>query len=87
MANTTFDHMRDAIELTVFGALRMIQGFTPALAEANGSVVIVNSMVLRHSQPEYGAYKMAKAALLRDGPVAGHRAGPQGIRVNSVAPG
>lgn len=28
-ANTTFDHMRDAIELTVFGALRMTQGFTP----------------------------------------------------------
>lgn len=29
-ANTTFEHMRDAIELTVFGALRMTQGFTPA---------------------------------------------------------
>ena len=25
-ANTTFEHMRDAIELTVFGALRMTQG-------------------------------------------------------------
>src|SRR5262249_19569382 len=33
-ANTTFEHMRDAIELTVFGALRMVQGFTPALAES-----------------------------------------------------
>src|SRR5262249_37826121 len=39
LANTTFEHMRDAIELTVFGALRLIQGFTPALAEAGGSVV------------------------------------------------
>ena len=48
-ANTTFDHIRDTIELTVLGALRMIQGFTPALAEANGSVVNVNSMVVRHS--------------------------------------
>ena len=28
LANTTFEHMREAIELTVFGALRMIQGFT-----------------------------------------------------------
>src|SRR6476620_10498210 len=63
LANTTFDHMRDAIELTVFGALRLIQGFTPALAEAKGAVVNVNSMVVRHSQAKYGAYKMAKSAL------------------------
>src|SRR6185369_17165464 len=28
-ANTTFEHMRDTIELTVLGALRLIQGFTP----------------------------------------------------------
>ena len=34
LANTTFDHIRDTIELTVLGALRLIQGFTPALAEA-----------------------------------------------------
>ncbi|HEX2213024.1 MAG TPA: SDR family NAD(P)-dependent oxidoreductase, partial [Mycobacterium sp.] len=39
LANTTFEHMREAIELTVFGALRLIQGFTPALAQAQGSVV------------------------------------------------
>src|SRR3954451_20569921 len=35
LATTTFDHMRAAIELTVFGALRVLQGFPPALAEAN----------------------------------------------------
>ena len=34
LANTTFEHIRDAIELTVLGALRLTQGFTPALAEA-----------------------------------------------------
>ena len=57
--------MRDAIELTAFGALRMIQGFAPALAEAKGSVVNVNSMVVRHSQAKYGAYRVpAKSALL-----------------------
>lgn len=30
----TFQHIRDAIELSALGALRLIQGFTPALAEA-----------------------------------------------------
>lgn len=87
LADTTFQHIRDAIELTVLGALRLTQGFTPALAEANGSVVNVNSMVIRHSQPKYGAYKMAKAALLAMSQSLATELGPQGIRVNSVAPG
>jgi NAD(P)-dependent dehydrogenase (short-subunit alcohol dehydrogenase family) len=87
LADTSFDHIRDAIELTVLGALRMIQGFTPALAQTKGSVVNVNSMVIRHSQPKYGAYKMAKAALLAMSQSLATELGDKGIRVNSVAPG
>ena len=87
LADTTFQHIRDAIELTVLGALRLIQGFTPALAEAKGAVVNVNSMVIRHSQPKYGAYKMAKSALLAMSQSLATELGGQGIRVNSVAPG
>jgi NAD(P)-dependent dehydrogenase (short-subunit alcohol dehydrogenase family) len=87
LANTTFEHMREAIELTVFGALRLIQGFTPVLAAAKGSVVNVNSMVVRHSDPKQGAYKMAKSALLAMSQSLASELGPQGIRVNSVLPG
>jgi NAD(P)-dependent dehydrogenase (short-subunit alcohol dehydrogenase family) len=87
LSDTTFQHIRDAIELTVLGALRISQGFTPALAEAKGSVVNVNSMVIRHSQPKYGAYKMAKAALLAMSHSLSTELGAQGIRVNTVAPG
>ena len=86
-ANTTFDHIRETIELTVLGALRLIQGFTPALAEAKGSVVNVNSMVVRHSDPKQGAYKMAKSALLAMSESLASELGGQGIRVNSVLPG
>lgn len=86
-ANTTFEHMRDAIELTVFGALRMTQSFTPALEAAKGSVVNVNSMVVRHSQAKYGAYKMAKSALLAMSQTLATELGEKGIRVNSVLPG
>ncbi len=86
-ANTTFEHMKDAMDLTVFGALRMVQGFTPALAEAKGAVVNVNSMVVRHSQAKYGAYKMAKSALLAMSQTLSTELGEQGIRVNSVLPG
>ena len=87
LADTTFSHIRDAIELTVLGALRLTQGFTPALAEAKGAVVNVNSMVIRHSQPKYGAYKIAKAALLAMSHSLSTELGAQGIRVNTVAPG
>ncbi|MCH9720491.1 MAG: SDR family oxidoreductase [Actinomycetia bacterium] len=87
LADTGFQHIRDAIELTVLGALRLIHGFTPALAEANGAVVNVNSMVIRHSQPKYGAYKMAKSALLAMSQSLASELGEQGVRVNSVAPG
>ncbi len=86
-ANTSFDHIRETVELTVLGALRLIQGFTPALTEANGSVVNVNSMVLRHSDPKQGAYKLAKAALLSMSQSLASELGPQGVRVNSVLPG
>jgi len=87
LADTSFQHIRDAIELTVLGTLRLIQGFTPALTETNGSVVNVNSMVIRHSQPKYGAYKMAKSALLAMSQSLASELGPAGIRVNSVVPG
>lgn len=86
-AKTSFDHIRDTIELTVLGALRLIQGFTPALTEAKGSVVNVNSMVVRHSDPKQGAYKMAKSALLAMSQSLASELGEAGIRVNSVLPG
>nr|GLK38999.1 putative Short-chain dehydrogenase/reductase [Rhodococcus wratislaviensis] len=87
LARTEFDHIRSSFELTVLGALRLTQLFTPALAESNGAVVNINSMVLRHSQERYGSYKMAKSALLATSQSLATELGPQGIRVNSVAPG
>ena len=87
LARTDYQPIRDSIELTVLGALRLTQLFTPALAESDGSVVNINSMVLRHSQERYGSYKMAKSALLAMSQSLATELGPQGIRVNSIAPG
>lgn len=87
LAATSFEHIREAIELTVLGALRLTQGFTPALTDTDGSVVNVNSMVIRHSQAKYGAYKMAKSALLAMSQSLATELGEAGIRVNSVVPG
>ncbi|BEK86923.1 SDR family oxidoreductase [Nocardia seriolae] len=87
LARTDFEHIRESVDLTVLGNLRMTQAFTDALAETKGSVVTVNSMVLRHSEPRYGSYKIAKAALLAMSQTLATELGEKGIRVNSVLPG
>lgn len=86
-SGTSFAHIRDSLELTVLGALRTAQAFTPALAESRGSIVNLSSMVIRHSDPVYGPYKLAKTALLAMSQSLASELGTAGIRVNSVAPG
>jgi len=81
------DEVLKGLETNVLASLRLTQLLTPALAEREGSVVMVNSVVLRHSRRTFGAYKMAKAALLALAQNLATELGPQGIRVNSVAPG
>ncbi|TCJ96901.1 SDR family oxidoreductase [Nocardia alba] len=84
---TDFDHIRSSLDMTVLGGLRMTQAFAPALAEANGAVVMINSMVVRHSEPRYGSYKLTKAALLAMSQTLATELGGKGVRVNSVLPG
>ncbi|GAB2705595.1 SDR family oxidoreductase [Nocardia thraciensis] len=87
LARTDFQQIRDSVDLTVLGGLRMTQAFTEALAATEGAVVMINSAVLRHSEPRYGSYKMAKSALLAMSQTLATELGDKGIRVNSVAPG
>lgn len=87
LADTSLDAIRAAFETNVLAALRLTRLFTPALASSGGSVVMINSAVLRHSRVSYGGYKMAKSALLALAQSLATELGPQGIRVNSVAPG
>lgn len=87
LADADMDAVRAGFETSSIAALRLTRLFTPALERASGSVVMVNSMVLRHSQRGYGAYKMAKASLLALAQSLSTELGPRGVRVNSVAPG
>jgi NAD(P)-dependent dehydrogenase (short-subunit alcohol dehydrogenase family) len=87
LAEVDLDAIRAAFETNVVAALRMTRLFTPALAAAGGSVVMINSAVLRHSRLTFGGYKMAKSALLALARSLATELGPRGIRVNSVAPG
>jgi NAD(P)-dependent dehydrogenase (short-subunit alcohol dehydrogenase family) len=67
LADTDLEALRAGFEVNVLAALRLTRLFAPALADTSGSVVMVNSAVLRHSRRPYGPYKMAKAGLLAMG--------------------
>ncbi|WP_431950733.1 SDR family oxidoreductase [Nocardia lijiangensis] len=87
LAVVDLDQVRAGFETNVLAALRLTRLFVPALIETKGSVVMINSAVLRHSRRTFGPYKMAKASLLALAQSLATELGPKGIRVNSVAPG
>ncbi|MGC5248154.1 SDR family oxidoreductase [Gordonia sp. DT219] len=87
LARTDFDQIAASLDLTVLGTLRVIKAFTDALADRSGAIVNINSMVIRHSEPRYGSYKLTKSAMLAMSQTLATELGDKGIRINSVAPG
>jgi NAD(P)-dependent dehydrogenase (short-subunit alcohol dehydrogenase family) len=87
LSEVDLEAVRTAFDVNVLGALRLTRLFTPALAASGGSVTMINSMVVRFSQRTMGPYKATKAALLAVAQSLATELGPQGIRVNTVAPG
>jgi NAD(P)-dependent dehydrogenase (short-subunit alcohol dehydrogenase family) len=79
--------VKAAMDTNVFAPLTLAAVFADALAETKGNIVMISSMVIRHSQPEYAAYKLTKGALHAAAGSLATELGPRGIRVNTVAPG
>jgi NAD(P)-dependent dehydrogenase (short-subunit alcohol dehydrogenase family) len=76
-----------AFDGNVMAALRLTRQLIPALADSRGSVVMINSMVIRFSELSMGPYKLVKTAMLAMAQNLATEYGPRGVRVNSVAPG
>ncbi|MCX2729226.1 SDR family oxidoreductase [Saccharopolyspora sp. NFXS83] len=87
LLDVDLDAVRAGFETGVFASLRLTRECAPLLAERQGSVVMINSAVLRHSRRTFGAYKMAKTSLLSMAQSLSTELGPRGVRVNTVAPG
>lgn len=87
LTEVDLDAVRTGFETSAIANLRLTRLFLPALERTKGSVVMINSMVLRHSQRPYGNYKMVKASVLALAQSLATELGPKGVRVNSVAPG
>jgi NAD(P)-dependent dehydrogenase (short-subunit alcohol dehydrogenase family) len=86
IADLDLDDIRACVETNTYAALRMTRAFKPALVENQGSVVMINSGVIRHSKGQLGAYRLAKVALLSVARSLSNDLGPQGVRVNTVTP-
>lgn len=79
---------RDPFEVNVLGSLRLARQVVPAMRErGRGSIVMVNSMIVREALPTMGSYAASKAALLAATQTLARELGPDGIRVNTVVPG
>lgn len=87
LARTDHEQITRGIDLSVLGALRATQEFTPLLEAGGGSVVMMASAVIHHSRERYASYKIAKSALVALGHSLATELGPRQIRVNTVAPG
>lgn len=87
LLDTDLDAIRGWTDVNVLASVGLVQLLEDTLVENRGSVVLVNSMVLRNQLPGFGAYRMDKAALLAAARSLSVELGPKGVRVNSVAPG
>ncbi len=81
------DDVRQGLEVNLLSALNLVRELAPELERNEGSVVMINSMVLRNQLPGFGSYRVMKSGLLALARSLSIELGPRGVRVNSVAPG
>lgn len=79
---------RPPLEVNLFGSLQLTQAVLPEMkARRQGSIVMINSMIVRRVLPTMIGYAASKAALLTAAEGLARELGAYGIRVNSVLPG
>jgi NAD(P)-dependent dehydrogenase (short-subunit alcohol dehydrogenase family) len=79
---------RRIMDTNLFGTLQLTKSVIPVMREQDvGSIVFVNSMIVRKVLPLQGGYASSKAALLTAAQALAKELGPDGIRVNTVVPG
>lgn len=86
--DVTDDEWRRLFEINFFGATRLTRAVVPHLvAQQSGSIVHIASIVAVEATAAPLPYSAAKAALVNYAKNLARQLGPQGVRVNTVAPG
>jgi NAD(P)-dependent dehydrogenase (short-subunit alcohol dehydrogenase family) len=76
------------LRVNLVGSLQLTRAVVPTMqGQGSGSIVMINSMIVRDVLPNMGPYAASKGALLAATQGLARELGPSGIRVNSVVPG
>lgn len=87
-AETTDDEWDRQVDLVIRHAFRVLRAAAPLIERSGGgSLGFVSSIAGLNAAPSNGTYGMFKAAMMSMVRSAAVELGPQGIRVNCVAPG
>jgi NAD(P)-dependent dehydrogenase (short-subunit alcohol dehydrogenase family) len=82
------ERWREPLEVNLLGSLRLTQEVVPRMKKrGGGSIVFINSMIVREVLPTMASYAASKGALLAAAQGLARELGPHRIRVNSVLPG
>jgi NAD(P)-dependent dehydrogenase (short-subunit alcohol dehydrogenase family) len=88
MSEVADDVVRASFDGNFATAHRLTRAVLPTMrAHRHGSIVMVASAVYRHPKVGFGAYNVAKHALVGLARSLALELGPDGIRVNTLAPG
>jgi NAD(P)-dependent dehydrogenase (short-subunit alcohol dehydrogenase family) len=88
MEDATADDLLRPIRVNLVGSLQLTHEVLPVMkAQGKGSIVMINSMIIRDVLPNMGPYGASKAALMAATQGLAREIGVHGIRVNSVVPG
>jgi NAD(P)-dependent dehydrogenase (short-subunit alcohol dehydrogenase family) len=88
LADASAEDYRAPFEVNVVGSMQLTREVLPIMREGGGgSIVMINSMIVRDVLPRMGTYGASKAALMAATQGLAREVGRHGIRVNSVVPG
>ena len=89
IAEMSFEDWRRVMRVNLDGAFLSLQAALKAIRATGGggAIVITASVAGIKAEPGIAAYAASKAAVIQLAKVAAKEAGPDGIRVNAIAPG
>jgi NAD(P)-dependent dehydrogenase (short-subunit alcohol dehydrogenase family) len=88
LADTPVSEWDRIIRTNLYGPFHLVQAALPHMrAQGGGNIVNISSNVTQRFPAAYGAYTISKSALDTFTKILSKEEGPNGIRVNAVAPG
>ncbi|HVX45235.1 MAG TPA: SDR family oxidoreductase [Mycobacteriales bacterium] len=88
IADTTPEEFRRVVSLNLEGLFHVLREFGPVMARnGKGSIIAFSSIRAQVVEPGQGAYAATKAGIVQLVRTLAAELGPQGVRVNVIAPG